>query len=228
MDRVIAVAAFVLALPASEAGANGPAGQGQFARASFDCSRAESRVEHMICDDEDLGRDDISLAEVYARLLRHSPAAAREGIRQDQRAWLKRRDACAMRDCVVRAIRDRLDVLEQQAARVDAGLRRGLSRVGQCQDTVIDDVGPRLQGPDRPDEEYGTSVGFANGVYLYSYALEPPVARSRTGDRARVCLVSIPKHCPPGDDRGREYAVTNMRTGERWRLPDSSHRCGGA
>jgi hypothetical protein len=37
---------------------------------------------------------------------------------------------------------------------------------------------------------------------------------------------SIPKDCPPGDDRGREYTTTNLRTDEAWTLPDSQQMCG--
>jgi hypothetical protein len=54
------------------------------------------------------------------------------------------------------------------------------------------------------------------------------VDESRPGDRVSMCLVSIPKDCPPGDDRGRTYKATNKRTGHTWTLPDSEHMCGGA
>ncbi len=50
----------------------------------------------------------------------------------------------------------------------------------------------------------------------------------RAGDPVEMCLVSIPRDCPVGDDRGREYRTTNLRTRKSWRLPDSEHSCGGA
>lgn len=40
--------------------------------------------------------------------------------------------------------------------------------------------------------------------------------------------MSLPQHCPPGDNRGKIYTTTNMRTVKSWTLPDSEHRCGGA
>ena len=43
-----------------------------------------------------------------------------------------------------------------------------------------------------------------------------------------MCLTSIPKHCPPGDDRGRKYTATNLRTRGSWSMADSQHMCGGA
>ncbi len=51
---------------------------------------------------------------------------------------------------------------------------------------------------------------------------------SRKGDKVYVCLMSILANCPPGDDRGRVYTTTNLRTMESWTLPDSEHSCGGA
>ena len=52
--------------------------------------------------------------------------------------------------------------------------------------------------------------------------------RPAPGDKVLMCLVAIPHDCPPGDDRGRVYTVTNMRTAATWTLPDSQHSCGGA
>jgi hypothetical protein len=74
----------------------------------------------------------------------------------------------------------------------------------------------------------GSSVIFVNGGSQVSYEQETAVDASRPGDPVKMCLVSIPRHCPPGDDRGREYKTTNLRTHKSWRLPDSEHMCGGA
>jgi hypothetical protein len=74
----------------------------------------------------------------------------------------------------------------------------------------------------------GSAIVFANGGYQVSYEQEAAVDRSRPGDPVRICLVSIPKDCPPGDDRGRVYKTTNLRTHGSWTLPDAEHMCGGA
>ena len=78
------------------------------------------------------------------------------------------------------------------------------------------------------DYDFGTGVDFENGGYQVSYEREEALLRSKPGDPVVMCLVSIPHGCPPGDERGREFAVTNERTGETWTLPDSQHSCGGA
>lgn len=95
---------------------------------------------------------------------------------------------------------------------------------GACETTRIVELGPRLQGV--PDS--GSSVAYANGLRQTSYDLVPELQRSQAGDQVRVCLVERPKGCPKGDTRGAKYAATNLRTGERWTLFDSQHRCGGA
>lgn len=194
---------------------------------SFDCNKASGRAEKLICADSDLGIADKELGDTYKQLLAHSPAGEQAKIRAGQRAWLTRRDGCADGKCLTALYEARQSWLWSEIARQGEFRRRNVSRVGQCEVTTIEEIGPRLEGGDRPNES-GTSVSFANGVSQVSYELERPVAQSRTGDRVRVCLVSIPRNCPKGDDRGREYAVTNLRTGGKWRMPDSQHMCGGA
>jgi hypothetical protein len=104
------------------------------------------------------------------------------------------------------------------------------TKVGQCVDTTVKSVEERLEdgATNKPVPGSGSAISFANGGYQVSYEQMPAVDASRAGDPIRLCLASIPKGCPPGDDRGREYKATNLRTHKSWRLPDSEHSCGGA
>jgi hypothetical protein len=95
--------------------------------------------------------------------------------------------------------------------------------VGECSETTIEDIGYRLGDPDS-----GSAISYANGGGQVSYDTIPEIHRSQIGDPVRLCLVSIPEDCPPGDDRGKVYSATNLRTGESWEAPDSQHSCGGA
>jgi hypothetical protein len=97
------------------------------------------------------------------------------------------------------------------------------TEVGACSETTIEDIGYRLGDPDS-----GSAISYANGGGQVSYDTIPEIHRSRVGDPVRLCLVSIPEDCPPGDDRGKVYSATNLRTGESWEAPDSQHSCGGA
>jgi hypothetical protein len=98
------------------------------------------------------------------------------------------------------------------------------ANVGDCVETTVTLVGPRLEGV--PDS--GSGIEYANGLAQVEYDVIPGIANSQVGDAVRLCLVSVPENCPPGDDRGRVYAGTNLRTNETWSAPDSQHMCGGA
>ena len=96
--------------------------------------------------------------------------------------------------------------------------------VGQCTSTTVVEVGTRLVAT--PGS--GTAIRFANGISLVSYDAVPQAASSKPGDKVQMCLKSVPENCPPGDDRGKVYTVTNPRTHQSFTLPDSQHECGGA
>jgi hypothetical protein len=98
------------------------------------------------------------------------------------------------------------------------------TQVGACAKTRIKSIGTRLEG--KPGS--GSAVSFDNGGYQVSYDTVPAIEHSKTGDAVRMCLVSIPRHCPKGDDRGCVYRTTNLRTHKSWKLPDAEHMCGGA
>lgn len=104
------------------------------------------------------------------------------------------------------------------------------TQVGQCSETSISKIGQRLEDgtTGRPVPGSGSAVNFTNRGYQVSYEEVPGIQHSRRGDRVRMCLVKLPENCPKGDDRGRVYTTTNLRTNESWTLPDSEHSCGGA
>lgn len=97
-------------------------------------------------------------------------------------------------------------------------------RVGDCADTAIKSIGTRLEGA----ADSGSAVSFENGGYQVGYDRVPAIEQSRNGDPVRMCLASFPRNCPKGDDRGRTYRTTNLRTHQSWSLADSTHMCGGA
>ena len=105
-------------------------------------------------------------------------------------------------------------------------------RIGECRETRITQITTRWGDPLTYDEDYysasGSLVRFSNGGNQVSFSKVQELIRSRVRDRVRMCLISVPEHCPPGDDRGRSYRTTNLRTGESWTLPDDTRVCGGA
>jgi hypothetical protein len=103
-------------------------------------------------------------------------------------------------------------------------------RVLDCGGSIIKQVSDRFGNRIGAPGSSGSSVGFTNGGYNASYDTVDAVKNSRVSDHVLICLMYIPDpdKCPPGDDRGRIYTVTNLRTIESWTLPDSQHMCGGA
>lgn len=78
--------------------------------ASFDCNKASSRIEKLICSSPDAGDADARLAVAYsaARAKSSDPAA----LKADERNWMKsERDACSDAECLVKVTEARIQKL---------------------------------------------------------------------------------------------------------------------
>lgn len=93
--------------------------------------------------------------------------------------------------------------------------------IGSCALTRVAHVGPRAG-------DSGSVIEYENGLWQVDYNIISGIHRSRRGDHVLLCLTELPVGCPPGDDRGRTYKGTNLRTLESWSALDSEHSCGGA
>jgi len=106
------------------------------------------------------------------------------------------------------------------------------TKEGDCSVTQISAKRTRLQtlyfGAKLDSPGSGSAVEFANGVFQVSYETERAIEESSIDDPVKVCLIHVPKDCPPNDDRGKLYSATNIRTNAQWVLYDSAHGCGGA
>ena len=79
--------------------------------ASFDCRKAQTTVEKMICASNVLQILDLKLYEAYSRALRLS--AKTNNVRADQLAWLREsRNECKTKECVENAYKARIATLE--------------------------------------------------------------------------------------------------------------------
>src|SRR3712207_1217786 len=68
--------------------------------ASFDCANAKTVTEKTICADEELSILDEKLASRFSASLSATSSEQSKGtLRQEQRDWLKIRDACRTRAC---------------------------------------------------------------------------------------------------------------------------------
>lgn len=81
---------------------------------SFDCSKARSTTEKLICVDEDLARQDRELGRIHERAKRAAPDA-RAFQRDSDAEWQRREEACQDRECLQRWYAQRRAQLSAQA-----------------------------------------------------------------------------------------------------------------
>ena len=90
----------------------------QAANPSFDCSKATHEAELLICKDADLAALDRSLAELYATVLKNTPASEQGALKTEQRGWVKGRDDCWKADdkhgCIKAAYESRINELKDR------------------------------------------------------------------------------------------------------------------
>ena len=77
--------------------------------ASFDCAKAGTKVEHLICDDPEISKLDDELGVAYKTALQDEKQA--DYIKYVQKQWMKDRNECADVGCVKRAYEERLTTL---------------------------------------------------------------------------------------------------------------------
>ncbi|WP_176316822.1 lysozyme inhibitor LprI family protein [Burkholderia vietnamiensis] len=100
--KTTAVAVLLFAV-STTAFADGPA---------FNCAKASSKVEKMICGDSALSGADAVNADLYTEVLRTSDNPNQ--VKQEQRRWLKVRNACQSLACLANAYNDRYNALDHE------------------------------------------------------------------------------------------------------------------
>ncbi len=74
--------------------------------ASFDCAKAATKIEKLICGDDELSRLDEELNAAYKKALKDEKQA--DSTKQAQKQWIKVRNGCSNVTCVKRAYETRL------------------------------------------------------------------------------------------------------------------------
>ena len=94
--------------------------------ASFDCKKATTRVENLICVNSDLSWLDDTLSETFALEVTRGEDAAQ--LRTAQKAWLAARNACTEVTCIQRHYERRIAQLSCDHQSAMAGSARGASQ----------------------------------------------------------------------------------------------------
>ena len=86
--------------------------QSAVAAPSFDCAKASSRVEKLICSRPGLAQLDSDLADAYRTALRDVRwSSANRRIRAEQKEWIARRNRCDNAKCLRRLYHTRIGAL---------------------------------------------------------------------------------------------------------------------
>jgi uncharacterized protein len=83
--------------------------------ASFDCTKARTATEQAICKDDSLAWLDLQLNRLYGDVRQLQSEGARPALRDEQRDWVARRDACGGTDeCITRLYWQRVQSLARR------------------------------------------------------------------------------------------------------------------
>jgi uncharacterized protein len=113
-------------------------GAGSVQAASFDCRRAATKIERMVCATPNLSALDEELAAVYRGALAEMASAGEraDSLKRDQLQWLRyTRDACRASECLRKAYEERITWLMHisEEAKQDRLIRAAPGTYAACQ-----------------------------------------------------------------------------------------------
>lgn len=128
--------------------------------ASFDCTKAGSDIEHAICDTPALSELDSTLDNHYARAMADLPVDQASALRIEQRAWLKKRNACTsnaseLKTCLETTMKARATALEEVRHRAASDFDAAVSLIPDSPVNAADKL-----------RQYQTPLASAWLVYL--------------------------------------------------------------
>lgn len=212
---------------------------------SFDCAQASKPDEVAICSDPQLAKLDSLVAAAYGGYQPSFQSKAEVG-----RLFLADRASCGGdKVCIAAAQLNALETYGGDADWAEKLVADGIAKkaaaaaaetsgfasqvpqqIAQCVKTRISQVTTRFGKPLTPETaaDGGIYAAYENGGYVSSYEGGAGFDGAKAGQAVIQCLVSIPRDCPAGDDRGRVYYSLDLATKGSWTAPDSQHSCGGA
>lgn len=135
---------------------------------SFDCAKARSTTEKLICGDEELARMDLDLGRLHQRAKEAAPDR-RAFQRNSDAEWQQREDTCRDRECLRNWYAERRQELSAAAAAPRPAVRA--EPVVRAAPVERDDAPPRRAQRPQPVEialPPGTASGDAGGATMGS------------------------------------------------------------
>ena len=87
--------------------------------AGFDCTKARTKIEKLICGDAELSKLDEELNAAYKTVIQDDKQA--DSMKQVQKQWVKKRNGCSDAACVKHAYEERLKILGMNDRSAETG-----------------------------------------------------------------------------------------------------------
>ena len=149
--------------------------------ASFDCAKASSPTEKMICQNPKISKLDDRLSEVYKEIRK-----ADASVVDEQRAWLKEARACKEEKCLENAYGARVEDLENRWAKLNR------MRAQENSQTTTQAVASESNRPAAKNEQAKLDM-FCSGVLLRTSGLIDENINRYAGEM-KASLIQIAKH----------------------------------
>ena len=163
-------------------------GADRAAAQSFDCAKAQTRIEKMVCADRSLADLDEYLGRYYFAARDVNQAAA-SCLQADQAAWLTTtRDACADAACVKAAYLDRLGELDALQPGVTALKNVALPDVPSLV-WIIPPASDTIAAPPNPRAKPFEAIGTIVNDMAANPNSEGIVLRTRDGTRIPLMML---------------------------------------
>ena len=147
--------------------------------AGYDCAKAATKVEKLICGDAELSKLDEELNAAYKAAVQDKTQAA--AVKQAQKQWMKERNGCEDAGCVQNAYRNRINelVLNQRQGRFITVLSKDELLCEAYKHYVLWEIN-ETQNNDRPQYRRATSLGDFGSLTWYE---NPPQCKRPFGEK---------------------------------------------
>lgn len=120
---------------------------------SFDCSTAKNAVEELVCDDSELSNLDMQVEKAYEKALNNAKNPLRiKRLKRLRLNWLKKRNACRDKSCLIESYKSYLSVLETKAlpknlseGNIDCSNSKNITVNLICTDKELFDMNEKLE-----------------------------------------------------------------------------------
>lgn len=73
----------------------------EVSKPSFDCTKASTNIEKLICSNPELGNWDMKVSTAYSQAMSTAPQEVKSSLKAQQQEWIKSRNKCISSECLI-------------------------------------------------------------------------------------------------------------------------------